>query len=145
MHPPGAVSVVPVARRRRVVLVRQYRAALDAELLEIPAGMRDVAGEPPEVTAQRELIEEVGLPAGRLDPLTEFYNSPGITDEHSYVFLATDLDAVAGLSPGPRGGAHDDRAGAARPTCSALIVDRRVITDAKTIIGLLLACAHLGR
>ena len=64
-------------------------------LLEIPAGKRDVAGEAPEVTAGRELAEEVGLRAGRLELLAEFYNSAGFCDEHSCVFLATDLTEVA--------------------------------------------------
>ena len=75
-----------------VILVRQYRAAIDRELLEIPAGKRDVAGEPPEDTARRELVEEVGMRAGRLELLAEFYNSPGFCDEHSFVYLALDLE-----------------------------------------------------
>ena len=84
MRSPGAVGVVPILfdaeGKPSVVLVRQYRAALDAELLEIPAGMRDVEGEPPEITARRELAEEVGLAAGRLELLTVFHNSAGMTD-----------------------------------------------------------------
>ena len=67
---PGAVSVVPLLDDGDVVLVRQYRAPLDQFLLEIPAGKRDVAGEPPEETARRELAEEVGLVAAELVPLT---------------------------------------------------------------------------
>src|SRR4051794_13721714 len=64
VHHPGAVSVVAIEDDGRVVMVRQYRAAVDAELLEIPAGKRDVEGESPEATAARELEEEVGLRAG---------------------------------------------------------------------------------
>ncbi|TMK84142.1 MAG: NUDIX hydrolase, partial [Actinobacteria bacterium] len=82
---PGAVSIVPVDSDRSVLLVRQYRAAIDADLLEIPAGKRDVEGEPPEETARRELEEEVGVRAGRVEKLAEFYNSPGFSDEYSYV------------------------------------------------------------
>src|SRR4051794_28940678 len=63
VHHPGAVSVVPLLDDGRVVLVRQYRAALDVDLLEIPAGIRDVDGEAPEVTASRELAEEIGMRA----------------------------------------------------------------------------------
>ncbi len=92
VHHPGAVSVVPLADDGTVLLVRQYRAAVDAELLEIPAGKRDVADEPPETTAGRELEEEVGMRAGRLQKLAEFYNSPGFCDEHSWVYLARDLE-----------------------------------------------------
>ena len=65
------MSVVPLLDDGTVSLVRQYRAALDHDLLEIPAGMRDVEGEPPEVTADRELAEEVGLRAGRLELLAD--------------------------------------------------------------------------
>ena len=75
-------------------MVRQFRAAVDAELLELPAGKRDVHGEPTEVTAARELAEEVGRRAGRLELLARFYNSPGFTDELSWLYLAQDLTAV---------------------------------------------------
>jgi 8-oxo-dGTP pyrophosphatase MutT (NUDIX family) len=99
VHHPGALSVVPVIEKPdaadEVVLVRQYRAAVDRDLLEVVAGKRDVAGEPPEETARRELAEEVGLVAGRLDLLAEFYNSPGFCDEHSFVFLARDVEETA--------------------------------------------------
>ena len=74
-------------------MVRQYRAAVDGELLEMPAGKRDVDGEPTEVTAARELAEEVGRRAGRLELLARFYNSPGFTDELTWLYLARDLTA----------------------------------------------------
>src|SRR3954447_20913049 len=89
VHHPGAVSVVPVLDDGRVVLIRQFRAPIDGDLLEIPAGKRDVDGEPPDLTARRELEEEVGLLADNVELLVEFYNSPGFCDEHSYAFLAT--------------------------------------------------------
>src|SRR5712692_2287971 len=96
VHHPGAVSVVPVIDEGSAVLmVRQYRAPVDRELLEIPAGKRDVDGEPVELTARRELEEEVGMRAGRLERLAEFYNSPGFCDEHSFVFMALDLEPCA--------------------------------------------------
>src|SRR4029077_20884458 len=73
---PGAVAAVPLLfdaeGNASVVLVRQYRAPYDDYVVEIPAGMRDVDDEPTEVTAYRELIEEVGLRAGRLEPLIQF-------------------------------------------------------------------------
>ena len=94
VHHPGAVSVVPVVDEgTAVLLVRQYRAAVDRDLLEIPAGKRDVAGEPPELTARRELEEEVGMRAGRLEQLAEFYNSPGFCDEHSCTSPSTSSSA----------------------------------------------------
>ena len=142
VHHPGAVSVVPVDGDE-AVLVRQYRAAVDLEVLEIPAGKRDVAGEPPEVTAHRELAEEVGLAARSLVKLAEFYNSIGFSDELSHVFLATDLSEVA-----------DDRQGEEEQHLTverirldevpALIAARQLV-DAKTVIGLLLAREHLAR
>jgi len=91
VHHPGAVSVVAVRDDGRAVLVQQYRAALDADVLEIPAGKRDVEGETPEATAARELAEEVGLVAEHIELLGEFYNSPGFCDEHSFTYLATGL------------------------------------------------------
>lgn len=138
---PGAVSVVPLLDDGRVVMVRQYRAAIDAELLEIPAGKRDVPGEPPELTAQRELSEEVGLRARDLKMLAEFHNSPGFSDEHSYVFLGVDLE--------PTGidlhGVEEQYMQVVQvPLADALtMITDGSITDAKTIIGLLLTKRHL--
>jgi 8-oxo-dGTP pyrophosphatase MutT (NUDIX family) len=89
---PGAVSVVPLeADRRHVILVRQYRAAVDTALLELPAGKLDVPGEPPEDCAARELAEEIGYAPGRLTELGQFLNSPGFSDERSWIFLAENL------------------------------------------------------
>ena len=143
VHHPGAVSVVPVTVDGDVVLVRQYRAAIDRDLLEIPAGKRDVDGEAPDVTARRELEEEVGLRAGRLELLAEFYNSPGFCDERSYVYLARDLTDVdiAAASIEER---HMTVERVSLDDVPALIA-RADIVDAKTIIGLALARERLGR
>lgn len=89
---PGAVAVVPLTSEGTVVLVRQYRGPVDQDLLEVPAGTRDVAGEPPEQTAARELAEEVGLRAGRLERLCTFYNTPGFCDEETIVYVASELE-----------------------------------------------------
>jgi ADP-ribose pyrophosphatase len=143
VHHPGAVSVVPLLDGERVVLVRQYRAALQRDLLEIPAGKRDVAGEPVEITANRELAEEVGWHAGRLVKLVEFFNSAGFSDEHSTVFLGTDLEPVPTDLQGPEE-RHMVIEEVELDDVRDLIA-RGEISDAKTIIGLLLALAHLGR
>ena len=142
VHHPGAVSVVPVLGDE-VVLVRQYRAAIDAELLEIPAGKRDVPGEPPEQTAGRELIEEVGIEAGTLIELAEFYNSPGFCDEHSWVFLGLDLRAV----PASAQGIEEEHMTVERVALDDVLglIAAGELRDAKTIIGLTLALRHLGR
>lgn len=142
VHHPGAVSVVPLHADGTVTLVRQYRAALDDHLLEIPAGKRDVAGEPPAITAERELEEEVGLRAGRFELLAEFVNSPGFSDEHSWVYLATELTEV----PTDLQGIEEEHMTIERfalADAPAMIADRRLL-DAKTIIGLTLALRVVG-
>jgi len=87
---PGAVAVVPLLPRGRVVMIRQYRHAAGKALWELPAGtLRQ--GEAPEECAHRELIEEIGYEAGRLEPLFSFYLSPGYTTELMHLFLGLDL------------------------------------------------------
>jgi ADP-ribose pyrophosphatase len=138
VHHPGAVSVVPVVDDgASVLLVRQYRAAVDRNLLEIPAGKRDVDGEPVDHTARRELEEEVGMRAGRLELLAEFYNSPGFCDEHSFVFMALDLEPCAASAQGIEE-QHMTIQRVAFDDVPALIAGRDLV-DAKSIIGLLLA------
>ena len=142
VHHPGAVSVVPVVDEgTAVLLVRQYRAAVDRALLEIPAGKRDVAGEPPDRTARRELEEEVGMRAGRLEKLGEFYNSPGFCDEHSHVYLALDLDPC----PPSAQGEEEQHLTIERVALDAVpgLIAAGDIIDAKTIIGLCLARERL--
>jgi ADP-ribose pyrophosphatase len=141
---PGAVGVVPVLFEDDaplVVLVRQYRGPLDRQVLEIPAGMRDVPDEAPEVTAQRELIEEAGLSAGRLDYLTHFYSSAGMTDSILHVYLATELSPVERDLHGP----EETHMEVLRiPLADAVdMVVRGEIHDAKTVIGLLLVDRRL--
>ena len=138
---PGAVVVVPIVDGD-VVLVRQYRAAIDRDLLEIPAGKRDVPGEPPAETAARELREEVGLVAGSLTLLTEFFNTPGFSDEYSYCYLATDCAVV----PMERQGAEEAHMEVVRlPLADAVAqIASGVIDDAKTIIGIMLAQHRLA-
>jgi ADP-ribose pyrophosphatase len=137
VHHPGAVVVVPLTAAGTVLMVRQFRAAVGAELLEVPAGKRDVAGEPTEVTAARELAEEVGRGAGRLDLLARFYNSPGFSDELSWLYLARDLTDV----PESRQGA-EERAMTVEEVALAHVpamIRAGEIVDAKSIIGLTFA------
>lgn len=139
---PGAVGVVAVDDDD-TILVRQYRAPIHTEILEIPAGRRDVEGEPPELTARRELVEEVGLQAGSMVPIGGFHNSVGFCDEYIHLFLATDLSSVPTDHDGPEE-AHMTVERMALADVAAAI-DDGTISDAKTVIGLLAALRHLGR
>ena len=89
----GSVACLPVHADGRVVLVRQYRYAVRAALWELPAGRLD-PGETPEEGARRELEEEVGLRAGRLEKLCEFWTTPGFCDEAMHLYRATELTQV---------------------------------------------------
>ena len=91
----GAVCIVPVEDDgHQVVCVRQYRAPVDRFVLELPAGKRDVPGEPAAATAARELIEETGFRATSLLEICSFLNSPGFSDEETICYLAEGLEAV---------------------------------------------------
>ena len=91
---PGAVAVLALDDEGRVLMIRQYRHPIGATLLEIPAGLRDVPGEPLVETARRELLEETGYRAATWNVLVDFATSPGITTERLRVFLARDLAVV---------------------------------------------------
>jgi len=86
---PGYAMVVPLLDDGRVVLERVYRYTVQETLLECPSGGLD--GEPPEVAARRELLEETGYEAGHLEPLGSFWGSDGISNERCHLFLATRL------------------------------------------------------
>ncbi len=91
---PGASLAVPVLDDGRVVILRQYRFAVAARLLEFPAGTLD-PGETPLSTMRRELQEEAGYSAGRWDPLGAMLPCPGYSDEVIHLFLARDLTPLA--------------------------------------------------
>lgn len=138
---PGAVSVVPIDADGNIVMVRQYRPALDEPLLEIPAGKRDVADEPPEVTAQRELGEEIGMRADSLELLGTFANAPGFSDELSWVYLGRGLRSVPREVQGIEE-THLVIEHVSFDDARAMIADGR-LTDTKTIIGVLLSAAKV--
>ncbi|WP_026590073.1 NUDIX domain-containing protein [Bacillus sp. UNC437CL72CviS29] len=87
---PGAVAIIAVTDEEKLVLVEQYRKALEKEIVEIPAGKLE-PGEKPEVTAIRELEEETGYVCDEMEFITSFYTSPGFADEILYVYKATGL------------------------------------------------------
>lgn len=88
---PGAVVILPLLDEERCLLIRQNRHGIGREIWELPAGTLDVPGESPADAAARELEEECGYRAGRVERLCEFYTSPGILTELITAFVARDL------------------------------------------------------
>jgi ADP-ribose pyrophosphatase len=131
---PGASAVIPVSENGELYLVRQYRKPIEAITLEIPAGKLD-AGEDPEVCARRELKEETGLEAGIFKHLVSVHSTPGFSNEVLHIYAAMELqdgDACAD---------EDEFISAEKIPVDRLIemVLQGEITDAKTVIGILLA------
>ncbi len=131
---PGGVAVLPV-EDGRVWMLRQYRVAFDRHILEIPAGKRDVLGEPPIETARRELAEELGMVATDWTSLGTMAPSPGYTDEIIHLFAASGI--VAGTRK-PDGAEEMEAEIVEMSIDEALTgIDDDTITDAKTQIALL--------
>ena len=135
----GSAVIVPVFADKSVALVRQYRHAAEKFLLEIPAGTLE-KDESPETGARRELEEEIGFTAEKIEKLTEFYVSPGFLTEKMFVFLATDLTETAQNLD------DDEVISIERFSFPSLFEKIRngEIEDAKTIAGLILAGAKFG-
>ena len=139
VHHPGSAVILPVFADDTVALVRQYRHPAVRYLLEAPAGTLE-KGEVPEQGAARELEEELGLIAGNLEKLTEFFVSPGFCEEKMWVYLATELAET-------RQRLEDDEIieVVRVPFSEALeMITDGEIQDAKTIIGLMLAAPRVG-
>jgi nudix-type nucleoside diphosphatase (YffH/AdpP family) len=136
-HEP-VVAIVPIDSDGNVVLVRQFRLATGAVLLEVPAGGVD-PGETPEDAAQRELAEEIGMRAGHLERLAGFYVSPGFLTEYVHAFLASDLrDSPAEADE------DEDIAVVRMPLADAVaMVERGDLRDAKSIASILLAARRI--
>jgi ADP-ribose pyrophosphatase len=139
VHHPGSAVILPAFDDDTVGFVRQYRHPAVKYLLELPAGTLN-DGERPEVGAARELEEELGMVAGRLEKLAEFFVSPGFCEEKMWIYLATDLVPTAQKLE------DDELIEIVRlPIERALqMISDGEIEDAKTIIGLLLAGPRLG-
>lgn len=138
---PGAVGVVPVDGDD-VVLVRQFRPAVEMEMLELPAGKLDVPGEEPMAAARRELVEEAGLDAPEMVELARFHNSAGFSDEFTIVYLATNLILAEAVAAS----VEERYLRVERVPLNQIfeLVADGTITDAKTIIGLFAALRYLG-
>lgn len=135
----GSAVIVPVFEDKTVALVKQYRHAAGKYLLEIPAGSLE-KGEEAKAGAARELEEEIGVRAGNIELLTEFYVSPGFLGEKMFVYLATGLTEVGQkLEP-------DELLSIEKisfPRAFEMIKNKE-IEDAKTMLGLILAGARFG-
>ncbi|REJ78946.1 MAG: NUDIX hydrolase [Acidobacteria bacterium] len=131
---PGSAVIVPYFEDGTIALVSQYRHPAGKPLLELPAGSID-PGESAEECASREVREEVGVKAGSLEFLTEFYVSPGFLSEKMTVFLATEL------THDPADGDDDEFIDVVRmPLAEAAQLARSGrLCDAKTMLGVLLA------
>ena len=126
----GGVGIVPVLNNE-VILIRQFRIAVNREIVEIPAGRLE-DGETPESCAGRELQEEIGYRAGKLIPVHAYYSSVGFTNERMHIFLGLDLAETA------RRPEQDERIQILRVPLSEIEPKLRSgeFEDAKTIIGL---------
>ena len=135
---PGAVIILPILADGRIVLIENVRHTVGESLLELPAGTLET-GEPPEVCAGRELEEETGYRAARIESLGWFYTSPGILTEKMYAFVAHEL------TPGPQM-LEENETISVRPTPVREVVEfieRNSIVDGKTIAVILkyLSCS----
>jgi ADP-ribose pyrophosphatase len=139
VHHPGGAGVVAVFDDGTIPLVRQYRQPTVRYVLELPAG-RLAPPERPEECAARELEEEIGVRAGRMEKLAEFFSTPGFCEEKLWIYLATDLTETEQNLEG------DEMLEVVRVTFARafeMIADGE-IEDAKTIIGLMMAAPRLG-
>lgn len=139
---PGAVSVVAIDDRRRVVLIRQWRASLDRVVWEVPAGMRDKPGEDAAECGRRELLEETGYLATGLEYLTCFHPSAGVMSGTHHVYLATGLSFIGANHDGP----EEEHLVVELVDLDEAVamVERGDITASSAVIGLLLAARRLA-
>ena len=137
---PGAVAVIAITDDNQVILVKQFRKAVEKFLLEVPAGKIELNEEPRE-TAIRELQEETGYIANKIEYLLEFYTSPGFSNEKISLFLATKL------TEGEINRDTDEHIEICKYDIEELVkmANRGDILDAKTIISINLAKKHIDK
>ena len=130
----GAVTLVPLDSESNILFVRQFRIAVNSDMLELPAGMLEI-GEEPAACAAREIREETGMAARNLRKLGDYFLAPGYSSEHMHVYLATDL------YPAPLAADDDEFLQIQKvPIAKAFeMAAANQIKDAKTLASLLLA------
>jgi len=135
---PGAVAIAALTDDNEIILVKQYRKAVEKELVEIPGGKVEISEEPREA-AVRELKEETGFSADKMEYICEFYTSPGFTNEKLYLFLAT------GLKAGESHPENDEYIDVLKFKLDNLVdmVWKGQILDSKTIIGAFAVSSYL--
>jgi ADP-ribose pyrophosphatase len=139
---PGASAILPFLSDPRgadpqILLIRQYRYAADSFIYEVPAGRLE-PGETPEACAHRELREETGCTAGRMERLTTVYTTPGFTDEQIHLFMATDLTRGEA-----RREADEFVENVAMTLSKALaMIEKGEIMDGKTAVTLMFAAGY---
>lgn len=140
---PGGVGIIALDDGERVCLIRQYRHPVQQWLLEVPAGLRDVPGEPADHAARRELEEEADVRAGQIEHLCSLAVSPGFTDEIVEIYLARELTAVAA-------GAREDEEADIEVQWTDLdeavaMIDRGAIIQAIAVAGIQAAMRRVRR
>lgn len=132
---PGASVVVPISDKGELYMVKQFRKPLDFTTLELPAGKLDSPGEDPKVCAERELMEETGLRAGKLEHMISIHTTPGFCNEVIHMYSATELTQGEACTD------EDEFLSVEKVPVTKLVnmILEHKITDAKTIIGVLLA------
>lgn len=137
---PGSVGIIPIKEDGTIILVEQFRKPIEKSLLEIPAGKIEINEEPKE-TALRELVEETGYIANKMEYISEFYTSPGFSNEKIYLFLATELEFDK-ENPG-----EDEYIDIKKVKIEDLInmINRGEIIDSKTIIGIFYAEKYINQ
>jgi len=138
IHHPGGACAVPIFENGDVVLLKQYRYAAGGFIWEIPAGKLDIEGEDPKNCAARELIEEAGLKSGKLEKIISINTTPGFCDEILHIYKATSLSETSQNTE------EHEILEVHKLTKSEVcaMIKKREITDAKTLIGLML-CGYL--
>ncbi len=137
---PGAVAIVPITREDEIVFVKQFRKATETVLLEIPAGKLEINEQPVEC-AKRELKEETGLDAEKMEYIFDYFSSPGYTNEKIHIFIAT------GVIPGEATPEDDEYIDVVKININEAMdmIHNGTIKDGKTIIGIFMAYERIKK